>query len=438
MTRGHKILFIFPKWSPLSLWGQLSYKFPPLGLLTIAGLTPAQYGIELVDENVQSIDFDTDADLIALSVMTPLAPRAYEIADAFRNRGKTVLMGGIHVSLMPEEAEPHADSVVAGEAENIWPEVLDDYSRGRLKKLYRAEGLVDISQAYPAPRRDLLASGKYLTRSTIQLMRGCPFDCEFCSVTAFSGRKLRHRPVETFLDEYRSLPDHFVFIVDDNLLANRAVAMEMFEGMRGGSKWWGSQVTISVADNSELLKKMAACGCKSLFIGFESLNQENLNQMGKNFVRTSKNADRIKRIQDHGIGILGSFIVGLDQDEVSVFDDLYKFITGNRIEAFLINVLTPFPGTHLTKRMEQDGRILSRDWSKYDMNTVVYQPQNFTPEELQTRFDELNQSLYGWSSIVRRTMKPRKNMLIFVPQNLGYRKAWKRLSTMRLGVIDGT
>jgi radical SAM superfamily enzyme YgiQ (UPF0313 family) len=344
-------------------------------------------------------------------------------------------MGGIHVSLRPDEAEPHADAVVTGEAENIWPAVLEDYSRGRLKKLYRVAGLIDMSQPYPAPRRELLAPGKYLTRSTIQLIRGCPFDCEFCSVTAFSGRKFRHRPVDSFVEEYRSLPDRFVFIVDDNLLANRAVAMELFERMRGTPKWWGSQVTISVADDEKLLKKMAACGCKSLFIGFESLNQENLNRMGKKFVRASKNADRIKRIQDHGIGILGSFIVGLDHDQAPVFEELYNFITGNRIEACLVNVLTPFPGTHMTKRMEQEGRILSRDWSKYDMNTVVYRPRNFTPEELQARYDELNHSLHSWSSIVRRAIKPSKNMLIFLPQNLGYKKAWKRLSTIHSGTV---
>lgn len=435
MTQGRKILFIFPKWPLRSLWGQLSFKFPPLGLLTVAAVTPARYGIELVDENVQAIDFDTDADLIALSVMTALAPRAYEIADAFSKRGKTVVMGGIHVSLRPDEAEPHADAVVTGEAEDIWPAVLEDYSRGRLKKLYRVAGLIDMSRAHPAPRRELLAPGKYLTRSTIQLIRGCPFDCEFCSITVFSGRKFRHHPLDTFVDEYRSLPDRFVFIVDDNLLANRAVAMELFERMRGTPKWWGSQVTISVADDENLLKKMAACGCKSLFIGFESLNQENLNRMGKKFVRASKNADRIKRIQDHGIGILGSFIVGLDHDEAPVFEELYNFITGNRIEAFLMNVLTPFPGTHFTKRMEQEGRILSRDWSKYDMNTVVYRPRNFTPEELQARCDELNRSLYSWSSIARRAIKPSKNMLIFLPQNLGYKKAWKRLSTIHSGTV---
>ncbi len=433
MAQGCKILFIFPKWPEKSLWGQLSYKFPPLGLLTIAGVTPEQYDIDFVDENVQPIDYDTDAQLIALSVMTPLAPRAYEIGDAFRKRGKTVVMGGIHVSLNPDEAGSHADAVVAGEAEQIWPLVLEDHSRGQLKAHYCAKGLIDLSEAYPPPRRDLLATGKYLTRSTIQLMRGCPFDCEFCSVTAFSGRKFRHQPLDAFVADYRTLPDRFVFIVDDNLLAKRSVAMDLFDRLRGIPKWWGSQVTISVADNEELLKKMAACGCKSLFIGFESLNQENLDGIGKKFIRASKNADRIKRIQDHGIGILGSFIVGLDHDDASVFEGLYDFITANRVEAFLINVLTPFPGTHLTRRLEREGRILSRDWSKYDMNTVLYRPRNFSPEELQARFDELNRSLYSWSSIARRTLKPRKNMLVFVPQNLGYRKAWKRLSMMHAG-----
>jgi radical SAM superfamily enzyme YgiQ (UPF0313 family) len=176
---------------------------------------------------------------------------------------------------------------------------------------------------------------------------------------------------------------------------------------------------------------MARAGCKSLFIGFESLDQENLIQIGKKFVRAHKNEDRIKRIQDHGIGILGSFIVGLDGDDDSVFDKQYEFITRTRLEAFLISVLTPFPGTHLTRRMEAEGRILSKDWRKYDMNTVVFQPKNFTPDDLQTQYNELNRALYSVGSIARRTLKPRKNMLIFLHQNIGFRNAWRDLERAR-------
>ena len=432
MRKDHKILFIFPKWPALSVWGHFKYKFPPLGLLTIAGLTPPEFAVEFTDENVSDIDLDTDADMIAISVMTPLAQRAYEIADRFRARGKTVVMGGIHVSILPDEAAAHADCVVTGEAEDLWPQVLEDYRQGRLKSSYSEQGLINMTRGFPIPRRDLLKKGCYITRSTIQMVRGCPFDCEFCSVTAFSGRKFRARPIDLFLEEFRNLPDRFVFVVDDNILSNRRVAEQLFDQMRGSGKWWGSQVTISIAENDALLRKMARAGCKSLFIGFESLDQQNLIQMGKKFVRARKNEDRIKRIQDHGIGILGSFIVGLDGDDESVFEQQYEFITRTRLEAFLISVLTPFPGTHLTKRMEAEGRILSKDWSKYDMSTVVYQPKNFTPERLQERYNELNQALYSVGSIARRTLKPRKNMLLFVPQNFGFRNAWRGLERARL------
>lgn len=432
------ILFIFPRWPDHSLWSHFRYKFPPLGLLTIAGITPAGYETEFIDENVAPVDFSTTADVIAISVMTPLAPRAYEIGDRFRALGKTVVMGGIHVSIEPNEAQSHADVVVVGEAEELWPRVLEDYSRGRLQARYGDNTLIDMSVTYPQPRRDLLARHRYITRSTIQMMRGCPFDCEFCSVTAFSGRKFRHRPIDDFVEEFRNLPDPFVFIVDDNILSNRRVATQLFDSLRGTGKWWGSQVTISIADNDKLLKKMALSGCKSLFIGFESLNQENLIQMGKQFVRASKNADRIKKIQDYGIGILGSFIVGCDHDTESVFDELHDFILDTRLESFLISVLTPFPGTHMTRRMEQEGRILSRDWSKYDMSTVVYQPRKLTPEVLQERYDELNRALYGLSSIARRTLKMRKNVVVFLPQNLGFRRAWRELDRGRAaGVCTG-
>ncbi len=432
MSTEGKILFIFPKWPELTLWGHFKYKFPPLGLLTIAGLTPEQFEVEFVDENVTEIDFDSDADLIALSVMTPLAPRAYRIADRFRAAGKKVVMGGIHVSIHPEEAAPHADCVVRGEAEDVWPLLLADYRQGRLKASYGQETLINMGREFPLPRRDLLRQGCYITRSTIQMMRGCPFDCEFCSVTAFSGREFRARPVDAFVREFRDLPDRFVFVVDDNILSNKKVAEQLFDQMQNSGKWWGSQVTISVADDDALLKKMARAGCKSLFIGFESLDQNNLINIGKKFVKANKNEERIKRIQDHGIGILGSFIVGLDGDDESVFEQQYEFITRTRLEAFLISVLTPFPGTHMTKRMEAEGRVLSKDWSRYDMSTVVYQPKNFTPERLQERYDELNRSLYSISSIARRTLKPRKNMLLFVPQNFGFRNAWHGLERARL------
>ena len=184
-----------------------------------------------------------------------------------------------------------------------------------------------------------------------------------------------------------------------------------------------------------LLRRMARAGCKSLFIGFESLDQNNLINIGKKFVKADKNEDRIKRIQDHGIGILGSFIVGLDGDDESVFEQQYEFITRTRLESFLISVLTPFPGTHMTKRMEAEGRVLSKDWSQYDMSTVVFQPKNFTPERLQERYDELNRSLYSIGSIARRTLKPRKNMLLFVPQNFGFRNAWRGLEKARLSTM---
>ena len=428
MTRTDKILFIFPKWPSEALWGHFKYKFPPLGLLTIAGLTPAEYEVAFTDENVSDINFDTDAEIIAISVMTPLAVRAYKIGDRFRAQGKTVIMGGIHVSCYPQEAEAHADAIVTGEAEDIWPQVLADHRAEKLKRRYAVNELVDMHRVFPVPRRDLLLSGSYITRSTIQMMRGCPFDCEFCSVTAFSGRKFRHRPLDPFVEEFSALPDRFVFIVDDNILSNRRVATQLFDRMRGSGKWWGSQVTISIADNDKLLKQMARSGCKSLFIGFESLDQNNLIQIGKKFVRAHKNEDRIKKIQDNGIGILGSFIVGLDNDTEAVFDQQYEFITRTRLEAFLISVLTPFPGTHLTKRLEKEERILSKDWSKYDMSTVVFQPKNFSPELLQRRYNELNHSLYSLSSIARRTIKPRKNIVIFLPQNLGFRAAWRSLA----------
>ena len=421
-----KILFIFPKWSERTLWGHFRYKFPSLGLLTIAGLTPPEFDVAFVDENVTPLDFQTAADLVAISVMTPLATRAYEIADQFRARGKPVVLGGIHATALPDEAAAHADAVVVGEGDESWRALLQDFTRGQLQKCYRPKAFSDL-QNVPFARRDLLADGRYVTRSTIQLSRGCPYDCEYCSVTAFFGQEFRFRPLDQFVAEFLTLENRFVFIVDDNIVAHRKTAEDLFDRLRGSGKWWGSQVPITVAEDEKLLKKMAASGCKVLFIGFESLSQDNLRLIGKNFVKAAKHAERIRKIQDHGIGIQGSFIVGYDHDDESVFGQLYDFVQATRLESFLTSVLTPFPGTLLTERMEKEGRVLSRDWSRYDMNTVVYQPRHFTPEQLQAGFNELNRALYGVPEILQRTIKPRKHMIIFVPQNFGFRQAWRQL-----------
>ena len=426
LTRKPRILFIFPRWPNTTLWGNFRYKFPALGLLTIAAITPPEFDIEFIDENCEPVPLDADVDIVALSVMTPLAYRAYELADAFRARGKTVVMGGVHVSCEPEEALAHADSVIIGEGETAWLQWLRDFSSGTLQQKYRAEGFSTLNGIPPA-RRDLLKKKNYITAGTIQLTRGCPHDCEYCTVTAFFGRKFRMRPLDEFVAEYQQLDDRFIFIVDDNIMSNRKAAMDLFARLRGTPKWWGSQVPITVGDDEEALKAMAACGCKSLFIGFESLNTDNLAKMGKKFVEVDKNIERIRRIQQYGIGIQGSFIVGYDFDTPAVFDQMYSFIDEARLEAFLVSVLTPFPGIRVTKRLEEEGRILTRDWRKYDMNTVVYRPVGFTPDELQAGYYDLNNALYSLRSIVKRSVNFKKNMAIFVPQNLGFRAAWKSL-----------
>lgn len=424
--RKPRILLLFPRWSSTTLWGHFRYKFPALGLLTIAAITPPEYEVSFVDENCEPAPENPDAELIAISVMTPLACRAYELADQYRARGKTVIMGGVHVSCEPDEALAHCDAVIIGEGETAWLQCLADYSAGTLQKRYRAGGFSSLNGLPPA-RRDLLKKKNYITAGTIQLTRGCPHDCEYCTVTAFFGRRFRMRPMEEFVTEYRQLDDRFIFIVDDNIMSNRKAAMDLFAKLRGIPKWWGSQAPITVGDDDEALRAMAACGCKSLFIGFESLNTENLAKMGKKFVEVEKNIDRIRRIQQHGIGIQGSFIVGYDYDTPAVFDEMYAFIEKARLEAFLISVLTPFPGIRVTQRLQAEGRILTRDWSRYDMNTVVYRPVGFTPDELQEGYYGLNRALYSLGSIYRRSVNFKKNMLVFVPQNLGFRAAWKKL-----------
>ena len=277
-----KALFVLPGWPRGRLWGELGFKFPALALAALAAATPPEWEVALCDENIEPVDFGTDADLVAITAMTPQAPRAYELAAGFRARGKSVVMGGFHVSNLPDEALAHADTIVVGEGDLVWPRLLADFAEGNLKRRYQSSALLDMSEI-PAPRRELFRGKRYLLTNTLQTTRGCPFDCEFCSVTSFYGRKYRERPVELVLAELETLrrENSFAFFVDDNLVADRAYALSLFRGMKGMGFKWLSHAPIDFAADPELLRAAGDAGCVGMFVGFESLNQDALAAMGK-------------------------------------------------------------------------------------------------------------------------------------------------------------
>ncbi|HEX9023490.1 MAG TPA: radical SAM protein [Geobacteraceae bacterium] len=422
-----KLLFVLPGWPRGRLWGELGFKFPSLSLAALAAATPPEWETALCDENIETVNFAGDADLVAITAMTPQASRAYEIAAGFRASGKTVVMGGFHASNLPEEALTHVDSVVVGEGDLIWPQLLADFRQGRLQRTYRSAQLLDMA-AVPVARREMFRNKRYLLKNTLQTTRGCPFDCEFCSVTAFYGRKYRERPVEQVLAELEELrlDNSFAFFVDDNLVADRKYALALFRGMAGMGLKWLSHAPIDFAADAELLKAAGECGCVGMFVGFESLNQELLAAMGKVTNRAHLYRDYARAFRDNGIGILGSFVLGLDNDTPDSFPAILRFCEETQLEAAIFPILTPYPGTRVRARLEAEGRITSNDWRDYDMEHVTFAPKGMTAGELQQGYDWLNGSFYSFSSMFRRIFKLHRSLQVFAPMNFGFRSAIRR------------
>jgi radical SAM superfamily enzyme YgiQ (UPF0313 family) len=420
-----KLLMIAPKWPENSLWGQIYFRFPYLALTTLAALTGEDWDISIVDENVEALDFSVMPDLAAISIMTPLAKRGYEIADTYRKAGVTVVLGGIHPTMMKDEAKSHADAVVLGEAERVWPQVLSDFKRRDLESFYRTTDFCSLDHLR-IPRRDLLNRGAYFFVNTVQTTRGCPFDCDFCSVTSFYGRTYRVRPVEDVINELGHMEGGFVFFVDDNIVGTPSYAKQLFRALIPLKLRWFSQASLSIVKDAELLDLAQRSGCKGLFIGFESLSQETLKAMGKPVNRVHEYVESIKMIHDHGIGIQGSFIFGTDHDDQSVFSRVLRFVEKTHLEAALFSVLTPFPGTRIHKALQRENRILHNDWEKYDMNHVVFEPKKMSPRQLQDGFNWVYKRLYGYRSILTRLFPFTRSGLFYGIQNYGFRQGWKR------------
>jgi radical SAM superfamily enzyme YgiQ (UPF0313 family) len=423
-----KLLLITPGWPKKSLWGELAFKFPSLSFAALAAVTPPDWDVELCDENIERIDFSADADLVAITAMTPQAPRAYEIAEKFRERKIPVVMGGFHVSNLPEEGLRHADAVVTGEGELVWPRLLADLERGSLRRTYRSDLPAAMGEV-PIARREIFDGKRYLLTNTLQTARGCPHECEFCSVTAFYGRKYRKRPVDSVLAELETLrrKNSFAFFVDDNLVADRAYAMALFDGMRGMGFKWLSHAPIDFSRDLELIRAAGDAGCIGMFVGFESLRAETLAAMGK---KTNLELDYLEAagiFRDSGIGILGSFVLGSDGDPPPVFDEILGFCEKARLEAAIFPILTPYPGTAVRSRLLAEGRIISNEWRDYDMGHVTFRPSAMTVEELQEGHDRLNRSFYSFPSMFRRIFKPHRSVQVFGPMNFGFRSALRRV-----------
>lgn len=422
-----KVLFIVPGWPPSNLWGQIRFKFPPLSVLTLAASTPEDVEVSIIDENLEEMDGEVEADLIGITVMTPQAIRAYQIADEFRSRGIKVILGGFHVSHLPEEALGHADAVLIGEGDRIWQEVIKDFKESKMKKLYQDHQPVSLSEI-KAPRRDLVKGKGYLFTNTLQTTRGCPFQCEFCSVSSFFGKGYRTRPIHLVIEELEALRQEsvFLFLVDDNLVGNRPYAKALFQEMASLKFKWASHAPLSFVNDDELLKLAFQSGCVALFVGFESLTPENLSLMEKQKNLRISPVEAVRKFHDHGIGILASIILGHDHDTPDTFKKILDFCHQAKVDGALFPILTPYPGTLLRERLRREGRILTDQWDLYDMEHVTFIPRKMSPEELQEGFNWLNSSFLSWGSMFKRLFKIHRSLQIFAPMNFGFQKAWRK------------
>jgi radical SAM superfamily enzyme YgiQ (UPF0313 family) len=410
--------------------------FAHLTLTTLAALTPQDIDVQITDENVEPIDFQEDVDLVGLTGMVMHAPRAHEIASQFRRRGIPVVMGGPHASSLPLEAKEHVDAVVIGEAENVWAGLIEDLKRGSLKPFYKAESYCSMERM-PYPRLDLLKKKAYMTVNCVQTTRGCPYQCDFCHVTHFFGKTYRCRPVGEVIEEVKRLAGEFIVFIDDNITGNRQYAKELFTRLKPLKKKWASQASITLSRDPELLKLAADSGCVSLFVGIESLSSENLKEVNKSFNRANQFEEAIQAIHDHDIMILAGLIFGLDHDDEGVFERTLRFCERNRIELPSFFVLTPLPGTPLFQRMESEGRLLHKDWGKYNGATVVFKPKLMTEETLQQGFNWVCKEAYSWGSIFKRVFHPQQRFFTRVLSNMAYRSIAQKTPESPVPTLSG-
>ena len=392
---------------------------PPLSLPLLAGLTPRDVEVRLIDENVERTDVNAAADWVAITCMTASAPRAYEIADAFRQRSIPVVMGGIHPTVMPDEASAHADAVIVGEAEPVWQEILQDLAGNRLKSRYENFGLADL-EGMPLPRRNLLRGERYISINVVQTARGCPNGCSFCSVSSVFGKHYRFRPIPEVIEEIRSLRGWIGF-VDDNIVGHARRAKELFEALIPLKIRWVGQGDLSMARDPELMALAARSGCQAMYIGLESLSPENLLATSKRPNIGLDMSQAIHKIHKAGIEIIGSFVLGLDGDDKSVFERTAEFAKAHKLVAAQFSVLTPYPGTVVRQELEQEGRITDHDWSDYTMSNVVFTPRHMTAQELQEGQKATYRSFYSIPSIIARALTVRRKFLLRFLVNMSYR-----------------
>jgi radical SAM superfamily enzyme YgiQ (UPF0313 family) len=431
--------------------------YPAISLATIASMTPDRFHIHLVDEGNEPVPYGENCDLALIVGLTHHMPNVYHIADRLRSEGTKVILGGFHVTALPDEALNHADSVILGEAEAIWEEVLEDFTRGNLKKKYVGRE-TDLAHL-PNIRRDLFNKKFYYPGEIIETTRGCAVGCTFCGVQKFFGRRYRGRPPETIRKELMTLfgarppqarwktwlarhwhPDipyfierRLLYVMDSNFVSDHGHARAVLQVFKDCDIRWYGHASFNLTREESMLDLMAESGCIGVNIGFESLSQAAIDSMHKFPNRTAEYADCIRRLHERDIGVMGTFIVGFDEDSPAVFDQIAEFAVENRLETAFTLILTPLPDTSLYAQMDSEGRIFSRNWGDYDHGSVTFLPRNMTPGQLHRGMRSTWKTIYSWRNIWHRIMtKPRVRPFFYLPVNIGFRRCTRLICSEKL------
>jgi radical SAM superfamily enzyme YgiQ (UPF0313 family) len=429
-----KILLIQPNYVPnFGFLDELRLKLvfnPYITLQQIATVTPENHDVTILDEVFQRIDFSEKYDIIGITCCTPSAPRAYEIADEYRRRGVNVVLGGYHPSALPQEAKQHADSVVIGEAENSWPVLLHDLEKNRLQPFYHCTQSVDL-ESLPPLQRNMGQYGLFTAR--IEATRGCRYRCEFCSISnsEIGWHVFRKKPIENVIREIQSIPQKMLTFSDASLTLDVEYTKSLFKEMRHLNKKFICYGNAHVLNkDEELLKLSKDAGCFMWNIGFDSISQEALDSAGKKTNKVEDYASVVKKIKKYGMAVLGQFIFGFDTDTVDIFDLTVDAINNIGVDAPSVSILTPYPGTPLFTRLNNEGRILTKDWSKYTLCDVVFQPKQMSPGELFDGFTSVIKTFYNISNVMKRNLQSIKlgftPLLGVIMENINEKGGYKK------------
>jgi len=443
-----RLLLINPSSSRKEMGTYRATAWPPLNLPYLAAVTPHRYQIKVLDENIEPFEY-READIVGITALTGSVCRAYRIAQIYHKQGIPTIMGGIHVSMMPEEALRFCDAVVIGEAEAIWPKVLEDFEAKRLQKKYKGTWI--SLETLPLPRRDILQNS-YYRWGTIQTSRGCPMNCTFCSVTAFNGRRFRRRPLDSVIEELEQIPQKRLMLADDNITGYGKEDLEWTHAFfsrileKGIKKIFFAQASILFGEDRKLVRLAAKAGLKIVFTGLESVNRRTLQSYRKaiNIERLDQGRykELITRIRKEGIAFYGAFMLGSDEDDRSVFHSTLEFIKSSRIDVLQITKPTPLPGTQFWKTMEKQGRILNQNfpkaWDDYRLTKLVFKPAQISIEDVYKGFTYLRRVYYSFWETAKRilstlfTTKSLITTLIAYKFDASYRKAFRNSEHYRL------